>query len=185
MSIAPSRGGKRVLSADEILAFIQQHVRITEDGCHVWAGTSAGRRTPVLIWNKRRFNARRLMLDLSGRVLTDRQVLFGTCGTLCCMRMDHLRVGTRAQMIRSMAVRGQVRSGPTHAIAVAAGRAANARLPMCERMNVARMRADGWVWSRIAEHYKVHPSLPQKAMHEWQRVFGPAAMWAHGERRAA
>lgn len=185
MSIAPSRGGYRIFSADEILAYLQQNVRVTEDGCHIWAGTSTGRRIPVLMWDKRMYNARRLLLELSGRVLTDRLVVFNTCSSLNCMRLDHLRAGTRAQMLHSMAARGRVHSGHAHAIAIAAGRAAGAKLPMSERMNVARMRADGWIWSRIAAHYGVSPSMPQKAMSSWQRLFGPAAMWAHGERRAA
>lgn len=80
-------------------------------------------------------------------------------------------------MMRSKGAQGLLHGGTTHSLAIARGRAQGARMPMTERHNVARMRADGWTWKRIADKYGVHLSAPQKQMRNWERVFGPAAYW--------
>lgn len=174
MTAAPSRGGYRVITAAEMLAYLRTHVR-TRDECLIWAGS--GSRTPVVMWAWKRHSARRLLLELAGRALSDRQVVYSVCGHTHCMNEAHLRIGTRAQMLRSKSSNGLLHGGVVHSLAIARARAAGARLPLTERFNVARMRSEGRVWREIAEHYGVHLSCPQKQLAAWERLFGPSAYW--------
>lgn len=174
MTAAPSRGGYRVITADEMLAYLRTHVR-TQDECLIWAGCDS--RRPIVMWARKRHSARRLLLELAGRALSDRQVVYSTCGRTHCMNEAHLRIGTRAQMLRSKSSNGLLHGGVVHSLAIARARAAGARLPITERFNVSRMRSEGRVWREIAERYGVHLSAPQKQLKNWERIFGPSAYW--------
>lgn len=171
---APSRGGHRIITAEEMLAYLRTHVRHRDD-CLIWAG--ACKHTPIVMWDYKRYSARRLLIELAGRPLSSGQVVYSTCGSTHCMREDHLRVGTRAAMLRGKSKIGLLHGGTSHGLAIARGRASAAKMPIHERFNVARMRAEGWAWKRIAAHYGVHLSAPQKQLKTWEGLFGPAAYW--------
>lgn len=182
MTIAPARGGFRLLTPEQMLAYLRTNVRV-KDECLIWSG--ADKRTPIVMWNWKRYSARRLLVELAGKQLWPRQVVYTTCGSPHCMNETHLRIGSRAQMARTKGAQGLLHGGTTHSLAIARGRAQGARMPMTERHNVARMRADGWTWKRIAAHYGVHLSCPQKQLQKWEELFGPAAYWTAPGREAA
>lgn len=128
----------------------------------------------------------REVFDLAREAERDDQVVHATCGKLRCMHEEHLRVGTRAQVLRAKSRLGHLVRGTGHSLAIARGRAQRgAKMPITERFNVARMRAQGWTWRRIAEHYGVSLSCPQKQLASWERLFGPAAYWVEPMREAA
>lgn len=170
------RGRGRAPTAQEVLEHLRTNVRIDEDGCLIWASTYKDR-VPSVMWNGKKLNARRLLVELSGRQLWPRQVVYATCSKTFCMNEDHLRVGTRAVALRTKSRAGLLHGGMAHSLAIARCKAETSRMPMSERFNVARMRADGWTWQRIADKYGVHLSAPQKQLRNWERVFGPAAYW--------
>ncbi len=170
------RGRGAPLTEARLLEHLRTNVRPDEDGCLIWASTYQDR-IPSVKWRGKKLNARRLLVELSGRQLWPRQVVYSTCGKTFCMNEDHLRVGTRAAALRTKSRAGMLHGGMAHSLAIAQGRAATSKMPMTERHNVARMRADGWTWKRIADHYGVHLSAPQKQLRNWERVFGPSAYW--------
>ena len=170
------RGRGAPLTEARLLEHLRTNVRIDEDGCRIWASTYQDR-IPVVMWKGRKLNARRLLMDLSGRQPGPRHVVYATCGKTFCMNEEHLRAGTRAAALRTKSKAGMLHGGMTHSLAIAQAKASSSRMPMCERYNVARMRAQGWTWQRIADHYGVHLSAPQKQLAAWERLFGPSAYW--------
>lgn len=186
MTIAPSRGGTRVISAEQMLAYLREHVRIDDDGCRIWAGSYGGRGNPVVTWNHKTYLARRLLAELSGRRIPPGWVAYPACCKSLCMSENCLRIGTRAAMNAYRAKRGQLKYGGTvHALKIAAAHAETARLPMRERFNVRRMRAEKWTWAQIGAHYGVHLSCGQKQWKSWERRFGPAGTWMEPRKEAA
>lgn len=179
MRVAPIRHRYRINTADEVLAVIQQRVRLDDDGCPLWAGAKSGTNAPLIDWKNSRHNARRLMLALLGRPIPDGQVVWTSCGKTLCMHPDHQRVGTRRQCMRAKAKDGRVAHGPVHGLRVAAAVAHRARLPMSERFTVARMRADGATWAQIGQHYGVHLSGAARQFQRWEAIFGPYPYWTH------
>lgn len=177
IQIAPIRGRYRVGTPAEVLACIQQRVRIDEDGCHIWAGAHSGTGAPFVCWKGVRRNARKLLVELLGRPMASRWVTWASCGKRMCMHPDHVRAGSRSQCMQSKARAGLLPQGTEQSVKIAAAVAGRSRLPMSERHNVARMRADGWTWQQVADHYGTHLSAPQKQLKRWERVFGPAAYW--------
>lgn len=170
------RGRGRAPTAREMLEHLRTNVRIDDEGCRIWAASYSDR-MPCVMWQGKKLNARRLLVELSGRQLWPRQVVYATCGKSHCMNEDHLRIGTRAVALRTKSRAGLLHGGMTHSLAIARCKAETSRMPMSERFTVARMRFDGWTWQRIADHYGVHLSCPQKQLRNWERVFGPSAYW--------
>lgn len=178
--LAPSRGGTRILTPDEMRAYLSQHVRETETGCRVWGGHVSRHRVPVVNWGGRRYAVRRLILQLSGRRLHGGWVVWTSCATPGCVRPEHLRAGSRRQHVAAQTAAGRVAAGTVHSLAIARGLAGRARMPASARFEVARMRADGWTWARIGAHYGVTLSAAQKQLANWERVYGPAGNWGIG-----
>lgn len=178
MIVAPARGASRILTREEIRAYLDQHVRVSDDGCMVWAGSTRKGYIPDVQWAGRRYSARRLIMELDGKPVSERQVVYTICGTHNCVNPEHLRIGSRLQMNRAKARHGLSSSGPRHALAIAAGKAARAKIPITERFAIARMRADGMTWAQIADRYGTHISAPHKQLKTWEAIFGPAAYWS-------
>lgn len=181
--VSPARGGNRVFSPEEMLAFIRGNVRINEDGCAIWCGAFTGARTPKIKWGLQRYTVRRLLCQLTGRPVRPHQIVYASCGSTLCVAEDHLRIGTPKQLGATLARLGLVNKGTVHGIAVARGRAHSAAMPMTERFAVRQMRLDGMTWDQIASKYGVHRTTPHAQFKAWEKRFGPAAFWV--ERRAA
>lgn len=117
--------GNRARTVDEMVLWLTEHVRIDEDGCHIWAGSVSSKRAggyPVINWNYRRCRARRLLLELTGTSIPNRQVVYSTCGKRKCMNREHLRVGTREKAMGAHKRRGAFLSGARRSLVVAIGR---------------------------------------------------------------
>jgi hypothetical protein len=179
--IAPLRGRYRVGTPAEVLACIQQRVRIDEDGCHIWAGATSGSGAPFIHWMGARRNARALLIELSGRQIYEGWVTWAVCGKRMCMHADHVRAGTRSQCMQAKARAGLLPHGRVQSIKIAAAVADRSRMPMSARFEVARMRAEGCTWQQVGDRFGVHFSAPQKQLKRWERIFGPAAYWTTRE----
>lgn len=164
--------GNRARTVDEMVLWLTEHVRIDEDGCHIWAGSVASGGYPVVTWFRKKYLARRLLLILTGRNIPPRHTVFATCGKRLCMNPDCLRVGTHNQALKASAKSGAFMSGVRRSLATAIGRAPNAKLGISEGATIARLRLQGATWEAIGQRYGVTGSSAQKTFRNWQRVNG-------------
>ena len=155
-----------------MLDFLQTNVRRSKDGeCLIWAG-SYDRGRPVIWWNGKRHNPRRLLLTLRGELPAHHQQ-WSTCGHLGCISDEHLKHGTPGQMSRFFASQGRMLSGTARVVASALARQRmGAKLPVREFANVARMRGEGMLFKDIAAHYGVSVSRACQAWHTWNNNLG-------------
>lgn len=167
--------GNRARTVDEMVLWLTEHVRIDEDGCHIWAGSVSNKRAggyPVINWNYRRCLARRLLLELTGTSIPNRQVVYPTCGKRKCMNREHLRVGTKEKAMGAHKKRGAFLSGARRSLVVAIGRGRNAKLGIGERDTVLRLRSQGKTLSEIGALYGVTGSSVGHALKNWRRAAG-------------
>ncbi len=161
--------GRPILSANAMFSYLQEHAYRDGD-CLLWAGPFQSSGAPQIMWNRRRWLARRLLVTLSGRELRPDDRVFDTCGNRKCMTLAHLKVGTHAVAIRQRANDGAYLSGSRRSLVVAMGMAKNARLGINKAPEVFGLRAQGWTYERIAQKYGVHPSAVGHAIHAWRRA---------------
>ncbi len=167
--------GNRARTVDETVQWLTENVRIDDNGCHVWAGSTSNERAggyPVVNWNYKRYLARRLLLELTGTSIPHRHVVYSTCGNRKCMNREHLRVGTKTKAMGSHSRRGAFLSGARRSLASAVGRGKAAKLPITERDTVLRLRSQGKTLSEIGALYGVTGSSVGHALKNWRRAAG-------------
>ncbi|MBK7822959.1 MAG: helix-turn-helix domain-containing protein [Tessaracoccus sp.] len=161
--------GRKSLTREEMLAWLRGNVYVREGGCTEWAGAIIGRAYPQIMWHGKRQLARRLLVELEGRPLGSRDVVWSTCGNPKCMTSSHLLVGPRTKMIKDYAAQGRYESGAIHSLRVARGRAANAKVGIAQAPKVFTMRAAGMSTRAIARHFGVHDTTVRQAIKAWAR----------------
>lgn len=159
--------GNHAFERDELVEYLTTHVYRDGD-CLLWAGTTTGDGYPQLMWQRRIYRARRLLISLTEAPLRANQCIWSKCGSKACMQRAHLVVGTRAAMVKHMAREGRTVRGAQRSIVVAMGRAPRARLGIARAQEVLRLRADGWTLAQIGERYGVTLSAVGHAIQRWQ-----------------
>lgn len=156
-------------SKPEMLDWLRTHVRLQDD-CRIWAGYTNSAGYPIICWLPRgdRIPARSLMLELLGRKMPPRPVTWSTCGNRLCMEPAHLMVGTRADMVRWISAERRYSTGPARSVAIAIGRAPNARMGMSHARVIAQAIASGSTHQAIAAEYNVDPSAVGHALRRWR-----------------
>lgn len=165
--VAPARGGVKSFTTPQMLSYLKEHVRPSGE-CMIWAGPyeGPGMNHASIMWRRKRYSARRLLLTLSGVKLTAKDKVLCSCGDTLCMNPKHLSVGTISDVLKGTTkFRGRERG-----IAVAVGRAKKAKLPITEAESVLRMRAEGMTLREIGEKYGVTLSRVGHAIKTWERL---------------
>ena len=158
--------GNKPLSPEEVLLRLQEHVRPDGD-CLIWAGRTTNGR-PRIMWRRRLYPARRLMMSLMGRLnLASDQVVYDICRTPLCMNPDHLKVTSRSQATKDQAKAGRMLSGPARSVLLMS---TSAKLPYTERHSVLNMRRDGMTWNQIGATYGITGKGAIQAYQRWQRI---------------
>lgn len=159
--------GRTPLSSEAMLTYLQENVYRDGD-CLLWAGTSRPDAGPMVMWKRKRWLARRLLLTLMGRRIADKRV-FDTCGESRCMNHKHLRIGSQGAALRLAARNGAYPKGARRSLLTALGMARRARLGIHDMPDVGRMRADGMTLAAIGERYGVSRSAVGTAIQRWRR----------------
>lgn len=164
----------RVMTPAEMLSWCREHVRINDDGCWIWAGSVMSQSGyPIVRWGHKQHLVRRLTLELGGRQVPRRYVVYTTCNERRCVNPEHLRVGPRKFAGQQNAKHGCYPSGANRSLITAMARAKNARLPITERHNVLAARARGETFPQIAARYGVTAEAVGHALKAWERALGP------------
>lgn len=164
-----TNAGSRSLTEPEMLAYLQSHVR-ADGECLVWAGPfCGGTQQPKVMWRRKVYRARRLLLELLG-VPVDGKTVYCTCGESRCMNPAHLLAGTRAAANRQMARSGRTLSGARRSLASLLGHAKRARLSVHDANDVLRMRASGATLTQIGSRYGVTNQTVSQAIAAWRRA---------------
>lgn len=154
----------------EMMDWLSTHVRLDGD-CRIWAGSLDTWGRPVVCWQPRgqRISARLLLLELLGKPIPPRPVVWQACGCGQCMEPSHLMIGTRPAMIAWMARQNRFPTGPARAIASARNRP-SARLGMRHARDVATAIAHGAPRAQIAVQYGVTVSAVGHALARWRKA---------------
>ena len=168
--------GQRSATPEEALDFLLTHVRVNEDGCHVWAGAVNTSGYPQVCWQRQQYVARRLVFQLQrGRRLTSKFVTWDTCGNPLCMRLEHLRCGTKREMAKQKDVAGGY-VGKVRSLTIARAKARTAKLGIDKRPEVMRLLSEGMARKDIAAKFNVRPWTVSQAIRRWDLLLGP---WAN------
>ena len=168
-AVTRQNSGCRSLSAAEMLAYLQENAH-ADGECLVWAGPfCGGTRQPKVMWRRKEYRARRLLLALSG-VRVDGRVVYSVCGEQRCMNRAHLRAGTRADSNRQIALDGKAMSGARRSLASLLGHAKRSRLSVHDANDVLRMRAEGVTLAAIGKRYGVSAQSVCYAIAAWRRA---------------
>lgn len=153
---------------EELLSWLTENVRVTVDGCRIWAGCKDSRAgAPMISRQGKNISARRLLWLLSGRRLPKGHVVYVTCGEQSCMNLDHMTCARRSVLYPPSY------SGPRRGmIAAMASAKAGAKLPITERNTVLRLLAQGETVEGIGKRYGVTPGAVTKALATWDRILG-------------
>lgn len=166
-------GGNRIATRDEIYEWVRTNVRVGDDGCLLWAGASNERGTPILTWNRQYHRARRLLVESFGHTLFPHWIVTHTCDSPTCMNVEHLRWGTKRQLMVHIKRRESFRPRADRGIAIAQGLAKrNPKLPLAKRNEVEAMRAQGATLREIADRYDVSVQHVSDQLARWRRTFG-------------
>lgn len=162
---------RRSRSKAQMKEWLQTHVRLDGD-CRIWAGTKTSSGHPLVFWKPRgpRLAARALLLELMGKPLPERPVVWSTCGRPDCMNPAHLIAGTRPQMMAWLTEQENYESSASKRIAIARGRSQNARMGMRHARAIARAMAEGSTHAQIAAQYEVSQSAVGHALKRWREV---------------
>lgn len=161
---------KKRQTPEQMLMYLRH--RCYDDGdCQIWIGSvvTKTRVAPVVEWQRKRYYARRLLLDLMGRK-TAGMVVYDTCGEARCMNPAHLRVGSQGDALRAAAKRGAFPSGARRSLLSSLGRSPRARLGIRHANDVLRMRADGQTLAQIGAVYGVGWRAVSAAIKSWRRA---------------
>lgn len=160
--------GRQARSPEAMLAYLLR--RSYPDGdCLLWAGACHSSGAPIVMWQRQRWLARRLLLALQGRRVNGKSV-YDTCGEPHCMNEAHLRVGTQGDALRNAARNGAYPSGVRRSMLTALGLARHARLGVHDVRDVLRLRAEGATLEAIGRRYGVTRSAVGKAITTWRRA---------------
>jgi hypothetical protein len=140
-----------------------------KDDCLEWAGSTMAGDLPMVMWNRKRYLAKRLLMELLGNKVSG-MVVWNRCGNKLCMNPDHIIVGRRRQMVKEITREGKMVSGARRSLLVAMSRVKTARLPITEAPAVFRMRAEGMSFRQIGLKYQVTPSAVGHAIEAWRRA---------------
>lgn len=159
----------------EMLDYLRTNVyRQKGSDCLLWAGFTDRHGNPRVHWKHRHFSARRLLLVLArGAALHPRLLVTPTCHERLCMNEEHLKVVTKRTVSELARERGTLHGGTAHALAQAMSKARKgARLPITQREEVLRMRAQGMTFDQIGERYGVSGAGVHNALTRWSRIYG-------------
>lgn len=129
------------------------------DACWEWQGYRQPRASGVLSYGvfcvgKRRYLAHRMAVLLSTGELPDNAVVRHRCDNVACVRPDHLELGTQAQNLEDMRVRGRGHintfpAGPSHPMA---------KLDKSAVLRVVELKAQGLSLAKIGAQFGIDPS---------------------------
>lgn len=156
------------MTPEEMLDFLQTNAYRDGD-CLLWAGAKSISGNPRIMWQKKMYVARRLLLQLLGRPPGPKKVT-ETCGNKMCMNKDHLIVVTHKQAMARASRNGRLSAGAARALSSAMARAKKAKLPITEARKVMRMRAEGVKLKDICEMYGVSSQQFYRSRETWRRV---------------
>lgn len=162
-----------VLTELQIRQWLLENVRV-QDECRIWAGAVDSWGQPVVMWDGKKYKARRLLGEMFGLLTNPEYLSWTSCGDRLCLAPDHQRFGTRQQMCLAMKRRGVYVSGARRSMLSAMGKAKRAKLPITERRTVLRMIADGATHKEVAAKYGVDFTAVSKALKVWERATGSA-----------
>ena len=165
----------RVLTPEQMLAWCRENVRIDqESGCWIWAGAKTTAGYPIVRWNYQTHTVRRLTIELERGVQLGKRVVYATCDCRQCVNPAHLRVASRRIAGQENAKKGCYASGKPRSLTTAVALAKRAKLPITQRHQVLKLRADGWTLERIGKKYGVTGDAVGHALKSWERALGPA-----------
>lgn len=157
-----------VMSKEEMLDYLQTHVYRDGD-CLTWAGSVSVTGNPRIMWAKKMYLGRRLLMQLSGVDLGNKKVT-ETCGNKLCMNKAHLLVVTHKQAMVRAARGGKLTVGAIRALKAAMGRSKTSKMPITEAKRVMQMRAEGVKLKDICAKYGVSHQQFYRSEKTWRRV---------------
>lgn len=83
----------------ELLSTPLDHFIQVTNVCYYWMGPAPQRR-PIVRMGKKTLSARRVLWELCKGPLTKSQVIVDTCINPMCMRLAHLQIKTRGQLVK-------------------------------------------------------------------------------------
>lgn len=163
--------GPTCRTTEEVLDYLRHHVYIDGD-CLRWAGVFSSTGHPQFSWHKRKYMVLRLRIELeTGRPLPPTRRIHMSCGNKWCVNRAHAVIGTHSQSLQNAARYGSTCAGRLRSIKQAARAAKTAKLPITERANVMRLRAEGWTYKQIGEKYGVSKAAVGYALKAWQNIY--------------
>lgn len=145
-----------------MLDFLSTHVRLDGD-CRIWAGCLSHDNTTKVSWNRKAYNAQRLLLTLLGK--SPKARVWATCDNRTCMNPDHLTTGTIGQHNQWMFDTGILPKGRSRAVAIALSRTPKLGIRAVPQLH--KMRAEGLTYVQIGERLGVHPSAVGHLLRRW------------------
>lgn len=162
------------MTEEEVLQYLREHVHVDkETGCHVWAGAKSREGYPRIMWKRKVYLARRLLMTLNGRMYRQGWVVFDSCGNRLCMNEAHLHVNHHVKAKEAARKKGCYVSGVRRSMLSAAGRTETARLGVKQLSEVLRLRGEGKTYKQIGEMYGVHPSAVGHMLSAWKKAMNP------------
>lgn len=124
--------------------------------CHIWQrGVNADGYPQMKLRNHACSLVRRIVFDLSGGKLVERQPIVTTCGERLCVNPDHLKASTTARVSQEAAKRGAF-SGIARCAKIAKSKRPSAKLTMEIAREIRLSTETGPV---LAARYGVNRSL--------------------------
>jgi hypothetical protein len=154
--------GTPARTPEQMLDYLLTHVRM-DGACRVWAGCTTHDGMPKISWNRKAYNAQRLLMQLLGK--NPKARVWPLCGCRVCMEPDHLTHGTIGDHNRWMFDMDILPKGRRRALQIALGR--ESKLGVRAVPALHKMRAEGLTYKQIGERMGVHPSAIGHLLRRW------------------
>ena len=137
-----------------MLAFLREWCRPADAGCLEWAGMTGGGGYPMVVWDKRKYLARRLLIELAQDKRLRGRYVYASCGNRLCMNEAHLLVGSKSKAMANSAELGRFQSGAQRRARMLAS-ASDPKVSHRDRETILEMRANGATQQEIADRFGV------------------------------